>query len=101
MKHNEADPRTYKNSDLLAPGGFGEIIGGSQREDDEKRIVENLERIGDRPDKYKWYLDIRKYGSVEHSGFGVGIDRLIVWMLELEHIRDCVPFPRTVSRVYP
>ncbi len=101
MKHNPDDPRTYKNDDLLAPHGYGEIIGGSQREDDANRILENLRRIGDDPEKYKWYIDIRRYGSVEHSGFGVGMDRLITWMLKLEHIRDCVPFPRTVSRVYP
>jgi asparaginyl-tRNA synthetase len=101
MKHNPDDPRTYKNDDLLAPHGYSEIIGGSQREDDAELILENLRRIGDDPEKYKWYIDIRRYGSVEHSGFGVGIDRFITWMLELEHIRDCVPFPRTVSRVYP
>jgi asparaginyl-tRNA synthetase len=101
MKNNEADPRTYKNDDLLAPRGFSEIIGGSQREDDEKLLIENLRRIGDDPAKYQWYIEIRKYGSVEHSGFGVGIDRLITWMLDLEHIRECVPFPRDVRRVYP
>ncbi len=101
MKNNEADPRTYKNNDLLMPQGFGEVIGGSQREDDASILLQNLERIGDDPAKYKWYIDIRRYGSVEHSGFGVGMDRLITWMLDLEHIRDCVPFPRTVSRVYP
>ena len=101
MKNNEADPRTYKNNDLLMPQGFGEVIGGSQREDDASILLQNLERIGDDPAKYKWYIDIRRYGSVEHSGFGVGMDRLITWMLNLEHIRDCVPFPRTVSRVYP
>ncbi len=101
MKHNPDDPRTYLNNDVLAPEGFGEIIGGSQREDDVERIIENLNRIGDDPKKYEWYLDIRRYGSVEHSGFGVGLDRLITWMLKLEHIRDCVPFPRTVTRVYP
>ncbi len=101
MKNNETDPRTYKNNDLLMPQGFGEVIGGSQREDDADILLQNLERIGDDPAKYKWYIDIRRYGSVEHSGFGVGMDRLITWMLELEHIRDCVPFPRTVSRVYP
>ncbi|RDE14425.1 MAG: asparagine--tRNA ligase [Candidatus Thorarchaeota archaeon] len=101
MKHNEADPRTYRNDDLLAPRGFGEIIGGSQREDEESRIIENLQRIGDDPAKYKWYIELRKYGSVEHSGFGVGIDRLITWMLNLEHIRECVPFPRDVRRLYP
>ncbi len=101
MKNNEADPRTYKNNDLLMPQGFGEVIGGSQREDDGNILLQNLERIGDDPAKYKWYIDIRRFGSVEHSGFGVGMDRLITWMLDLEHIRDCVPFPRTVSRVYP
>jgi asparaginyl-tRNA synthetase len=101
MKHNQDDPRTYKNNDLLLPHGFGEVIGGSQREDDRQLIVENLRRIGDDPKKYEWYLDIRKYGSVEHSGFGVGMDRLIMWMLDLDHIRDCVPFPRTVSRIHP
>ena len=101
MKHNEKDPRTYKNNDLLAPKGFGEMIGGSERETDYQRIIDNLNRIGDDPKKYEWYLDIRKYGSVPHSGFGVGVDRLMTWMLDLEHIRDCIPFPRTVSRIYP
>ncbi len=101
MKHNEDDPRTYKNNDLLAPRGFGEMIGASERETDYQRIIDNLTRIGDDPEKYSWYLDIRKYGSVPHSGFGVGMDRLITWMLNLEHIRDCIPFPRTVSRVAP
>ncbi|MFX0107489.1 MAG: amino acid--tRNA ligase-related protein, partial [Candidatus Hodarchaeota archaeon] len=101
MKHNEDDPRTYKNSDLLAPEGFGEMIGGSERETDAQRILDNLKRIGDDPKKYEWYIDIRRYGSVQHSGFGVGMDRLMTWMLKLEHIRDCIPFPRTVSRIYP
>ncbi|MHA2263481.1 MAG: asparagine--tRNA ligase [Candidatus Thorarchaeota archaeon] len=101
MKNNEYDPRTYKNDDLLAPQGFGEMIGGSERETDAQLILDNLHRIGDDPDKYKWYIDIRRYGSVQHSGFGVGMDRLMTWMLELEHIRDCIPFPRTVSRIYP
>jgi asparaginyl-tRNA synthetase len=101
MRHNEIDPRTYKNNDLLAPHGFGEMIGASERETDVDLIMKNLQRIGDNPDKYDWYLDIRRYGSVPHSGFGVGMDRLITWMLDLEHIRDSIPFPRTVSRVHP
>ncbi len=101
MKDNEDDPRTYKCNDLLAPHGYAEIIGASERETDAQKIIHNLLRIGDDPEKYKWYIDIRRYGSVQHSGFGVGMDRLIMWMLELEHIRDCVPFPRTVSRIYP
>ncbi|MBD3159860.1 MAG: asparagine--tRNA ligase [Candidatus Lokiarchaeota archaeon] len=101
MKNNEKDPRTYKNNDLLAPEGFGEIIGGSQREDDPDILVENIKATGDDPSKYEWFVDIRKYGSVPHSGFGVGIDRLIRWMLDLDHIRDVIPFPRTVRRTYP
>lgn len=101
MRHNEIDPQTYKNNDLLAPRGYGEIIGGSEREIDVDRIIENLKRIGDDPKKYEWYLDIRRYGSVPHSGFGVGMDRLVMWMLELEHIRDSIPFPRTVTRTFP
>jgi len=101
MKDNPDDPRTYKNSDLLGPRGFGEVIGGSERETDAQLIIDNLNRIGDDPEKYKWYIDIRRYGSVQHSGFGVGMDRLITWMLELDHIRDCIPFPRTVSRIFP
>ena len=101
MKNNEADSRTYKCSDLLAPHAYGEVIGGSEREIDAEILLQNLDRIGDDPEKYKWYIDIRRYGSVVHSGFGVGVDRLITWMLELDHIRDCVPFPRTVSRIFP
>ena len=101
MKNNEADPRTYKNNDLLAPHGFGEMIGASERETDVNLIIENLRRIGDDPKKYDWYLDIRRYGSVPHSGFGVGMDRLMTWMLDLEHIRDSIPFPRTVTRIHP
>ncbi|MHA2353506.1 MAG: amino acid--tRNA ligase-related protein, partial [Candidatus Thorarchaeota archaeon] len=85
----------------IAPKGFGEMIGGSERETDYQLIIDNLNRIGDDPKKYEWYLDIRKYGSVPHSGFGVGVDRLMTWMLDLEHIRDSIPFPRTVSRIFP
>jgi asparaginyl-tRNA synthetase len=101
MKDNPDDHRTYKNSDLLGPRGFGEVIGGSERETDAQLLIDNLLRIGDDPEKYKWYIDIRRYGSVQHSGFGVGMDRIITWMLELEHIRDCIPFPRTVTRIFP
>ncbi|MFW9795142.1 MAG: amino acid--tRNA ligase-related protein, partial [Candidatus Thorarchaeota archaeon] len=101
MKHNPENPRTYKNSDLLAPRGFGEVIGGSERETDAQLLIDNLLRIGDDPEKYKWYIDIRRYGSVQHSGFGVGMDRMITWMLNLEHIRDSIPFPRTVTRIFP
>lgn len=101
MKENPDDPRTYKNSDLLAPEGYGEIIGGSERETDNERMIEWLRDKGENLDNYKWYLDLRRYGSVPHSGFGMGIERTLTWVCKLEHIRDSIPYPRTVARVYP
>ncbi len=101
MKENPENPATYKNSDLLAPEGYGEIIGGSERETDNALILERLNEIGESLDNYKWYLDLRRYGSVPHSGFGVGMERIVTWVCKLEHIRDTIPYPRTVARVYP
>jgi len=101
MKENPDDSRTYKNSDLLAPEGFGEIIGGSERETDNALLIERLRDIGESMDNYQWYLDLRKYGSVPHSGFGLGIERIVTWVCKLDHIRDSTPYPRTVARVYP
>ncbi len=101
MKEDPDDPRTYKNSDLLAPEGYGEIIGGSERETDNALIIDRLRDIGESLDNYQWYLDLRKYGSVPHSGFGLGLERMVTWVCKLEHIRDAIPFPRTVARVYP
>jgi asparaginyl-tRNA synthetase len=101
MKEDPDDPRTYKCADLLAPEGYGEIIGGSERETDLAKIMERLESQCVPVDSYQWYLDLRKYGSVPHSGFGLGVERIVRWVCKLEHIRDAIPFPRTVSRVYP
>jgi len=101
MKENPQDPRTYKNSDLLAPEGYGEIVGGSERETENERMIAWLRDKGESLDNYKWYLDLRKYGSVPHSGFGMGIERVVTWVCGLEHIRDAIPYPRTVARVYP
>jgi asparaginyl-tRNA synthetase len=101
MKENPDDLRTYKNSDLLAPEGFGEVIGGSERETDNRLILERLAEKGENVDNYQWYLDLRKYGSVPHSGFGLGVERIVTWVCRLDHIRDAIPFPRTVARVYP
>jgi asparaginyl-tRNA synthetase len=101
MKENSDDPRTYKNSDLLAPEGFGEIIGGSERETDNALIMERLREKGEDTKSYEWYLDLRKYGSVPHSGFGLGMERIVTWICKLDHIRDATPYPRTVARVYP
>ena len=101
MKENPDDPRTYKNSDLLAPEGFGEIVGGSERETDNALLLERLREKGEDMDSYEWYLDLRKYGSVPHSGFGLGMERIVTWVCKLDHIRDSIPYPRTVARVYP
>jgi asparaginyl-tRNA synthetase len=101
MKENPDDTRTYKNSDLLAPEGFGEIIGGSERETDNALIMERLREKGEDTKTYEWYLDLRKYGSVPHSGFGLGMERIVTWVCKLDHIRDATPYPRTVARVYP
>ena len=101
MKEDEADPRTYSCADLIAPEGFGELIGGSERETDAVKLVRRMEEQSIPFEPYRWYLDLRKYGSVPHSGFGLGVERLVRWICKLDHIRDAVPFPRTPSRIYP
>ncbi|MFA5313047.1 MAG: asparagine--tRNA ligase [Methanomassiliicoccales archaeon] len=101
MKEDPDDPRTVKCADLLAPEGYGEIIGGSERETDLAKLLERLEANNIPTEAYQWYLDLRKFGSIPHSGFGLGVERVVRWVCKLEHIRDAVPFPRTVARVYP
>jgi len=88
-------------ADLEAPGGYGEIIGGSQREDDLESLMARIAAEGEDLEKYEWYLDLRRYGSVPHSGFGMGTERLLRWILKLDHIRSACLFPRTPARVYP
>lgn len=97
----EADELTYSCADLLAPEGYGEIIGGSERETDYNKLVERMKQQNMDMKDYEWYLDLRKYGSVPHAGFGLGVERIIRWVCKLEHIRDATPFPRTINRVYP
>jgi len=88
-------------ADLLAPEGYGEIIGGSQRNDDYESLKKRIEEENLPKDAYRWYLDLRKYGSVPHSGFGLGVERTVVWICGLSHIRESIPFPRTIYRLYP
>ncbi len=95
------DPRTVEAVDLLAPEGYGELVGGSCRETDLGRLAERLRATGAPLDAYEWYLDLRRHGSVPHAGFGLGVERLLRWMLRREHIRDTTPFPRTPSRLTP
>ena len=101
MKENPADPRTVRCADLLAPEGRGEIIGGSQREDDYDKILARLEHEGLPVEAYGWYLDLRKYGTFTHSGFGLGLERTLAWSCGIEHIRECIPVPRLMGRLRP
>ncbi|MFN2243202.1 MAG: asparagine--tRNA ligase [Anaerolineae bacterium] len=94
-------PETCRSSDLLAPEGYGEIIGGGERSGDLAFLEEQIERHGLPRDAYEWYLDLRRYGSVPHSGFGLGIERTVMWLCGLQHIRETIPFPRLLGRMYP
>lgn len=101
MKENPDDPRTVLNNDCLAPEGYGEIIGGSQREDDYDRLLARILEQGLDPEAYRWYLDLRKYGTFVHSGFGLGVERTVAWICGLPHIRETIAFPRQIHRLYP
>jgi asparaginyl-tRNA synthetase len=101
MKENPADPRTVLNNDCLAPEGYGEIIGGSQREDDHDRLLARIKEQGLDPAGYGWYLDLRKYGTFVHSGFGLGVERTVAWICGIQHIREAIAFPRQIHRLYP
>lgn len=101
MKENPADPRTVLCDDLLAPEGYGEIIGGSQREDDHDKLVARIHEEGLPIESYGWYLDLRKYGTFTHSGFGLGLERTIAWICGLHHIREVIAFPRLMHRLRP
>ncbi|WP_313467020.1 asparagine--tRNA ligase [Carnobacterium sp.] len=88
-------------ADLIAPEGYGEIIGGSEREVDFEALTERIKDFGLTEADYAWYLDLRKYGSVPHSGFGLGLERAVTWICGTEHIRESIPFPRLLNRIYP
>ncbi|TKD69811.1 asparagine--tRNA ligase [Pseudalkalibacillus hwajinpoensis] len=88
-------------ADLIAPEGYGEIIGGSQRIDDLALLEQRYEEHGLTDDAYKWYLELRRYGSVPHSGFGLGLERTVAWLSGVEHVRETIPFPRLLNRLYP
>ena len=101
MKRSPDDPRVVLNLDMLAPEGYGEIIGGSQREDDIDALLQRIEAEKMDPSNYQWYLDLRRYGSVPHGGFGLGIERTVSWICGLHHVRETIPFPRLMGRIYP
>ncbi len=100
----KADPErddVYLCADMLAPEGYGEIIGGSERETDYEVLKSRIEKAGLDLDEYEWYLDLRKYGSVPHSGFGLGFERAVTWICKLDHLREAIPFPRMINRIKP
>jgi asparaginyl-tRNA synthetase len=101
MKRNDEDPRTVLNNDCLAPEGYGEIIGGSQREDDYESLLGRIREEGLPEDAYGWYLDLRRYGTFVHSGFGLGIERTVAWICGIPHIREAIAFPRQMHRLRP
>src|SRR5229473_2355728 len=101
MKENRADPRTVLNNDMLAPEGYGEIIGGSQREDDYDRLLARIREEGLPDEAYGWYLDLRKYGTFVHAGFGLGVERTVAWICGIPHIREAIAFPRTLYKLWP
>ncbi len=101
MQPDASNPRLALAADLLAPEGYGEIIGGSQRIHDLALLERRMADHGLDPERYRWYVDLRRYGSVPHSGFGVGLERLVAWIGGVEHVRETVPFPRTLTRLWP
>jgi len=94
-------PEVCKSVDLLAPEGYGEIIGGSERMSSHDLLLQRIHEQNLPEEAYKWYLDLRRYGSVPHSGFGMGVERTVAWICGTEHIRETIAFPRTIKRVYP
>ncbi|MCK9186344.1 asparagine--tRNA ligase [Candidatus Gracilibacteria bacterium] len=101
MKRDPNDPTVALCADMLAPEGYGEVIGGSQREDDYDVLLGRIKEHKLPVEAFNWYLDLRKYGSVPHSGFGIGLERLTGWICGIHHIRETIPFPRTINRIYP
>ncbi|MFC2054658.1 asparagine--tRNA ligase [Chloroflexota bacterium] len=94
-------PEVSKSVDLLAPEGYGEIIGGSERISDPELLLQRLNEHNLPLDAFKWYLELRRFGSVPHSGFGLGVERTVSWICGINHIRETIPFPRTIKRMYP
>jgi asparaginyl-tRNA synthetase len=98
---DQKNPKTALCFDMLAPEGYGELIGGSQRSTDIAYMTKRLKQMGENVENYQWYFDLRRFGSVPHSGYGVGVERVIAWICKAENIKDTIPFPRTLLRFKP
>ena len=101
MQPDPQDPTVALAMDMIAPQGYGEIIGGSQRIDDHDLLLQRIQEHNLPVDKFQWYLDVRKYGTFPHSGFGMGIERVVAWISGVPHLRETIPYPRTINRIYP
>ena len=101
MKRDPADDNLALAVDLLASEGYGEIIGGGQREDSFDTLQQRIAEHGLDQGPLEWYLDLRRYGSITHAGFGLGIERALAWITGIHHVRETIPFPRLMDRLYP
>jgi asparaginyl-tRNA synthetase len=101
MEPDPDDPELSLGADLLAPEGYGEIIGGSQRIHDHDLLLSRIHEHELPVEAFQWYLDVRKYGAFPHSGFGMGIERFVAWMCGLPHLRETIPYPRMLYKIYP
>ena len=101
MQPDPEDPEVVLGLDMIAPEGYGEIIGGSQRIHDHDLLLKRIEASGLPVEAYQWYLDVRKYGTFPHSGFGMGLERAVAWICGIHHLREAIPYPRTLNRIYP
>ena len=101
MKRDPEDNKVVLGMDILAPEGYGEIVGGSERETEIDLLIQRIEAEDLNQEDYEWFLDLRRYGSVPHSGFGMGIERVVAWICNLPHVRETIPFPRTIGRLNP
>ena len=101
MKRDPENENLVLSMDILAPEGYGEIVGGSERETSIDLLLDRIEKEGLNKEDYDWYLDLRRYGSVPHSGFGMGLERVVSWICGISHIRETIPFARTMTRLNP
>jgi len=101
MKRDPNDESLSLSVDMIAPEGYGEIIGGGQREDDYETLVKRIKENNLPEEPYKWYLDLRKFGTFPHSGFGLGVERTVAWICKIPHVRETIPFPRMLEKIYP
>ncbi|RKY76001.1 asparagine--tRNA ligase, partial [candidate division KSB1 bacterium] len=101
MKNDPHEPEKALCVDMLAPEGYGEIIGGGQREDDLEILEQKIAKHNLPQEAFEWYLDLRRYGTVPHAGFGLGVERTVAWICGLKHVRETIPFPRLMYRIYP